>query len=101
MKQNLILANNHQPQQGPPPLHTNNKVLSFEEGCEYLGYKKNYVYKLTSAGILPFSKPNGKKIFFDREKLEDWMLSNANKSLNEREIEASTYLKTNPLTLKQ
>ena len=68
-----------------------NKVLSFEEGCNYLGYKKSYVYKMTSSGILPFSKPNGKKIFFEREKLEAWMLSNASKSHEERQIEAATY----------
>lgn len=54
----------------------NKRVLSLEEGCAYLGYKKSYVYKLISAGKLPYSKPNGKKIYFDREKLEDWMLSN-------------------------
>jgi len=53
-----------------------NNILSFEQGCELLGYKKSYVYKLTSAGILPFSKPNNKKIFFDREKLEAWILGN-------------------------
>ncbi|MEO8852588.1 MAG: helix-turn-helix domain-containing protein [Ginsengibacter sp.] len=69
----------------------NSKVLSFEEGCQYLGYKKSYVYKMTSSKILPFSKPNGKKIFFEREKLEAWMLGNANKSLEERQIEAATY----------
>lgn len=66
------------------------RVLSFEEGCAYLGYKKSYVYKLISAGVLPYSKPNGKKIYFDREKLEGWMLSNA----HEGNIEqlASDYL---------
>ena len=68
-----------------------NKVLSFEEGCNYLGYKKSYVYKMTSSGILPFSKPNGKKIFFEREKLEAWMLSNASKSHAEIQIDAATY----------
>ena len=68
------------------------RVLTFEQGCQYLGYAKSYVYKLTSAGILPFSKPNGKSIFFDREKLENWMLSNASKSLAERQIEAATYV---------
>lgn len=72
----------------------NIKVLSFEQGCEYLGYKKSYVYKMTASGILPFSKPNGKKIFFEREKLEAWMLSNANKSHEERQIEAATYENT-------
>ena len=72
----------------------NNKVLTFEQGCQLLGYKKSYVYKLTSAGILPYSKPNGKSIFFEREKLETWMLGNASSSLREKQIEASTYVTT-------
>ncbi len=70
----------------------NNKVLSFEQGCEYLGYKKSYVYKMTASGILPISKPNGKKIFFEREKLEAWMLGNASKTHAQKEIEAATYV---------
>lgn len=72
----------------------NKKVLSFNEACEFLGYKKSYVYKLTASGILPFSKPNGKKIYFDREKLEQWMLSNSKKSLSERQEDAATYVNT-------
>jgi len=74
--------------------YSNNKVLTFEQGCEYLGYKKSYVYKLTSAGILPYSKPNGKSIFFDRAKLEDWMLSNASSSKEEKQTDAATYVNT-------
>ncbi len=70
------------------------KVLSFSQGCEFLGYKKSYVYKLTHSGIIPFSKPNGKKIFFDREKLEAWMLGNASTSLQEKQIQAATYVST-------
>ena len=73
---------------------TKNKVLTFEQGCQYLGYAKSYVYKLTSAGILPFSKPNRKSIFFDREKLEAWMLSNASSSRSEKQIQAATYINT-------
>jgi excisionase family DNA binding protein len=57
------------------------KVLSFQQGCDYLGYKKSYVYKMTMRGILPFSKPNGKKIYFDRDELESWMLRNSNSGL--------------------
>ena len=74
-----------------------NQVLTLEEGCQYLGYTKSYVYKLTSAGILPYSKPNGKSIFFERKKLEEWMLSNAKTSYAEKQIEAATYLLTHPL----
>ena len=73
-----------------------NKVLTFEQGCNYLGYAKSYVYKLTSSGVLPYSKPNGKSIFFDREKLEAWMLSNGTHSLNEKHIIAATHITSNP-----
>jgi excisionase family DNA binding protein len=75
---------------------SNNRVLTFEQGCQYLGYAKSYVYKLTSAGILPYSKPNGKSIFFDKQLLENWMLSNANGGGRpEKEKEASTYIAIN------
>ena len=73
---------------------SNNKVLTFEQGCKYLGYAKSYVYKMTASGILPYSKPNGKSIFFEREKLENWMLSNAKTSLAEKQINAATYVTT-------
>jgi excisionase family DNA binding protein len=76
--------------------HSNARVLTFEQGCAYLGYAKSYVYKLTSAGILPYSKPNGKSIFFDREKLEAWMLSNEHSSLADKQVQAATYINANP-----
>lgn len=69
-------------------------VLNIDEACELLGYKKSYLFKLTHAKIIPFSKPNGKRLFFSREALEIWMLSNASKSLAERQIEAATYVNT-------
>ena len=72
-----------------------NRVLTFEQGCNYLGYAKSYVYKLTSSGILPYSKPNGKSIFFDKEKLESWMLSKMTRGFEENQIMAATYIKTN------
>ena len=50
---------------------------------------------MTSAGTLPFSKPNGKKIFFDKEKLEAWMLGNASSSHTEKKIKAATHVSTN------
>jgi excisionase family DNA binding protein len=68
------------------------RVLSFNEGCEYLGFKKSYVYKLTSAGILPYSKPNGKCIKFDIYKLDEWLLSNESNSISDRKKKAATYI---------
>ena len=52
----------------------NKKPLSFNEAADFLGYKKSYLYQLTSKGKIPFSKPTNGKIFFDREKLEAWLL---------------------------
>jgi excisionase family DNA binding protein len=74
-----------------------NKVLTFEQGCEYLGYAKSTIYKMTSAGILPYSKPNGGSIFFERKKLEEWMLSNVHTSRAQKEIEAATYISIHKL----
>jgi len=73
---------------------TNNRVLTFIQGCQYLGYAKSYVYKLTSSGIIPHSKPNGKSIFFERDKLEAWMLGNPKISNAEKLTQATTYINT-------
>ena len=72
----------------------NKRVLNISEASELLGFEVSYIYKLTSAKILPHSKPNGKTIFFDREKLEDWMLSNPSSSLSDKKIIASNYVAT-------
>ena len=72
----------------------NKRILTFAEGAEFLGLSKSYTYKLTSAGILAFSKPNGKRIFFEREKLEKFMLRNSSDGIVERENLAATYEST-------
>jgi len=51
------------------------KVLSFDEACRYTGFTSSYMYKLTANGSIPFSKPMGKVLFFDRQKLDEWLLT--------------------------
>ncbi|WP_368211523.1 helix-turn-helix domain-containing protein [Aeromonas sp. s10] len=51
------------------------EVLSAEECAELLGVSVGYVYRQTSEKRLPFYKPNGKKIYFKRDELLDWLLS--------------------------
>lgn len=70
------------------------KVLSLEEAAEYSGYKKSYLQKLTSGGVISHSKPNGKSIFFNREELEAWLLRNPRKGLVEIKEEEATYITT-------
>lgn len=42
------------------------KVLNVEELSIYTGFKKSYIYKLVNKKVIPYSKPNGKMLFFDR-----------------------------------
>ena len=72
---------------------SNQKVLTFHEGCIYTGYSESYMYKLTSGNLIPHSK-SGKRIFFDRELLDQWLLSNRIATSQELETRASTYLTT-------
>jgi predicted DNA-binding transcriptional regulator AlpA len=71
------------------------RVLTFEQARLYLRYSRSHMYKLTSKGILPFSKPvpNG-RLYFDKQKLDDWLLGNATIGSNEREEAAATYTTT-------
>ncbi|ADF52157.1 MULTISPECIES: helix-turn-helix transcriptional regulator [Flavobacteriaceae] len=68
------------------------QVLTLDEACEYTGISRSYLYKLTSAGIVPHSKPNGKLIFFDINRLNEWLLQNNRKSKSEIQNEALSYI---------
>ncbi len=49
---------------------TSKKVLTFDEAAKFTGLSKSYLYKLTSQQRIPFFKPTGKLVYFDREELE-------------------------------
>ena len=66
-------------------------VLSIEDASEYTGISRSYLYKLTAKGEIPFSKPRGKMIYFSREKLDEWLLSNTRRSKKELKAEALDY----------
>ena len=67
------------------------EVLTFDEACDYTGISRSYLYKLTSSGRIPHSKPNGKILFFEKAKLVNWLLQNKRKSKQEIEAEALAY----------
>lgn len=59
------------------------KILNLEEASHFLGISKSDLYKRTSSNGIPFHKPSGKLIYFLREDLENWMLSNRIESNDE------------------
>ena len=70
------------------------QVLNFNETCKYLELSQSHLYKLTSTGAIPHYKPNGKKIYFQREELDHWLLRNRMDSQDEIEQQAADYLIT-------
>ena len=68
------------------------EILNVEEACIYLGIAKSYLYKLTHLRKLAFFRPNGKLIYFLREDLNNFLLKNRQKSMDEIENESSNYL---------
>ena len=73
-------------------LASQKKVLNFDDVCDYTGISKSYLYKLTSQKRIPFSKPNGKVIFFDKEELDNWLLLNKQKTKAQIEEDATIYM---------
>lgn len=69
-------------------------ILTFTEACSYTGFSESYMYKLTSGRKIPHSKPNGKKIFFDKELLDKWLLGNPIATAEQINAEAATYVMT-------
>jgi len=51
-------------------------VLTFQEAVVYSGISPSYLYKMTSTGQVPHSKPLGKMVYFNRLELEEWLLQN-------------------------
>ena len=66
----------------------NNKKRSYE----FLGISINTLYGYCSKRIIPFYKPGGSKVFFDREELIAWIKENKKASHEEIEEETLSYL---------
>jgi excisionase family DNA binding protein len=58
-------------------------VLNINELAKYTGYSKSYIYKLTSRGAIPYFKPSGKSVFFDRVEIDVWLLKNKHLQVKE------------------
>ncbi len=68
------------------------EVLTFNEAAIYLEVSHSHLYKMTSTGVIPSYKPNGKKLYFNRKELDSWLLSNRQSSQEEIEQQAANYL---------
>ena len=67
-------------------------VINFIEACHYLGLSKSHMYKLTSSKSIPHFCPQGKRLYFKRTELDDWLLRNRTDTQDEIDQQAANYL---------
>ena len=60
--------------------------IPFNEASKLLDISKSYLYKLTHQNKITYFKPNGKKIFFLKTDLVNWLTRN--RIASDRELEA-------------
>lgn len=71
-------------------------VLTLNEASKYLNISESHLYKLTSTRQIPHFCPQGKKLYFRREELDEWLQRNRQSSSDEIEQRAADYILRNP-----
>ena len=59
------------------------EVLTLEEAAMFMGISRSTLYKMTHNNVIPFYRPNGKLIYFEKSQLLEWMRKNRASSAEE------------------
>lgn len=70
-------------------------MLTIEDVCLITGFSAKRIYDLTSKKKIPYYKPLGGKVFFDKTEIENWLRSNRIETEAVTKAKASTYCFTN------
>ncbi len=60
------------------------RVFNMDELAAYTGISKAYLYVLVRKGVVPYSRPGGKILFFDRLEIDKWLLSSKHEPTKEK-----------------
>jgi len=71
------------------------EILTLEEVTWYLGLSKSSIYKLTSRREIPFYSPGGKKLYFRKSEIENWVYKSKVTPIDEVENEVENFLSRN------
>ncbi|WP_158211157.1 helix-turn-helix transcriptional regulator [Myroides phaeus] len=67
------------------------EMLNVQELSDYIGMSTSSIYKLVYNNVIPFYKPNGKILYFDREEINAWLRQNKSQSISQIEQQALNY----------
>ena len=65
--------------------------LTVDEACEYLGFSKSYMYKLTMERAIPHYKLSRRKCLFKRTEISEWVESCRVSTDEELNVRAQKY----------
>ncbi len=51
----------------------NKNILTVDGLIEYTGFSQKQIYKLTSTRAIPHYKPSGRKLFFKKDEIDEWI----------------------------
>lgn len=68
------------------------RVLTLSDVSVLTGLSKSHLYKMTCTHQIPYYRPNGKQIYFDREEVEAWMKRGRVATIEESERQAAVYM---------
>jgi excisionase family DNA binding protein len=68
------------------------EFIDLNEASKYLKLSKSTLYKLTSKGEITYYRPGGKKIYFYKTDLHNWIRKGKILSIDNREEEIDSYL---------
>ena len=69
--------------------------MDIKDLAEYLKMSVSAIYKLTSSSEIPHYK-SGKRLYFKREDINEWIFSRRIKTNDDIEKEAMEYIRKNP-----
>jgi len=58
-------------------------ILTVEGLMDYTGFSRKQIYKLTSTRAIPHYKPSGRKLFFKKDEIDEWITLGKVKTLKE------------------
>ena len=73
-------------------VYASKEILNLEEAARFIGVTRSQLYKLTHAHAIPYFKPSGNLVYFERTELLKWLRQNPVRSQAQLDEEAGVIL---------
>ena len=69
----------------------NKETMTIDDVAIYTGLSKSTLYKYTSMNLIPYYSPSGKKIYFTKSEVDEWLTTNRSATTEEQIEQAELY----------